>query len=61
MTRPQRFKDLGIDLFLGDGRFTGPNTFEVDGTHHHLQQGADLHRLAPGCDLRFPAWPMSAT
>ena len=27
----QRFKDLGIDLYLGDGRFTGPDTFEVDG------------------------------
>ncbi len=27
----QRFKDLGIDLYLGDGHFTGPDTFEVDG------------------------------
>jgi pyruvate/2-oxoglutarate dehydrogenase complex dihydrolipoamide dehydrogenase (E3) component len=26
-----RFKDLGIDLYLGDGHFTGSNTFEVDG------------------------------
>jgi pyruvate/2-oxoglutarate dehydrogenase complex dihydrolipoamide dehydrogenase (E3) component len=27
----ERFKNLGIDLYLGDGQFTGPNTFEVDG------------------------------
>ena len=27
----QRFKDLGIDTYLGEGRFTGINTFEVDG------------------------------
>lgn len=26
-----RFKELGIDLFLGDGRFTGPDTLEVGG------------------------------
>ena len=28
----QRFQDeLGVDVFLGNGRFTGPNTVEVDG------------------------------
>lgn len=27
----KRFTDLGIDLYLGDGKFTGPDTFEVDG------------------------------
>jgi pyruvate/2-oxoglutarate dehydrogenase complex dihydrolipoamide dehydrogenase (E3) component len=27
----QRFADLGIDLYLGDGRFTSPETFEVGG------------------------------
>ncbi|WP_420627717.1 mercuric reductase [Candidatus Leptofilum sp.] len=26
-----RFRDLGIDLYLGDGQFTGKNSFEVDG------------------------------
>jgi pyruvate/2-oxoglutarate dehydrogenase complex dihydrolipoamide dehydrogenase (E3) component len=26
-----RFRDLGIDLYLGDGQFTGKNTFVVDG------------------------------
>lgn len=27
----QRFKGLGIDLYLGEGQFTGKNTFVVDG------------------------------
>src|SRR5205807_9770020 len=27
----ERFKALGVDVFLGDGRFTGPRTVEVDG------------------------------
>src|SRR5204863_2813588 len=27
----ERFKGLGVDVFLGDGRFTGPRTVEVDG------------------------------
>lgn len=27
-----RFRDLGVDVFLGAGRFAGPDTVEVDGT-----------------------------
>jgi pyruvate/2-oxoglutarate dehydrogenase complex dihydrolipoamide dehydrogenase (E3) component/uncharacterized membrane protein YdjX (TVP38/TMEM64 family) len=27
----QRFKDLGVDVFLGQARFAGPNTIDVDG------------------------------
>lgn len=27
----QRFKDLGVDVFLGGGTFTGPETVEVEG------------------------------
>lgn len=26
-----RFRDAGIDVFLGDGQFTGPDTFAIDG------------------------------
>jgi len=26
-----RFRDLGVDVFLGEGRFTGPDSFEIDG------------------------------
>jgi pyruvate/2-oxoglutarate dehydrogenase complex dihydrolipoamide dehydrogenase (E3) component len=28
----ERFKGLGVDVFLGDGRFTGPDTVQVNGT-----------------------------
>lgn len=28
----QRFKDLGIDVFIGQGKFTSTNTIEVNGT-----------------------------
>jgi pyruvate/2-oxoglutarate dehydrogenase complex dihydrolipoamide dehydrogenase (E3) component len=28
----QRFAGLGVDVFIGDGRFTGPTTLAVDGT-----------------------------
>ena len=27
----QRFSDLGVDVFIGQGRFTGPKTLDVDG------------------------------
>ncbi|MBW2646469.1 MAG: mercuric reductase, partial [Deltaproteobacteria bacterium] len=27
----KRFRELGVDLFLGEGRFTGPDTMEVEG------------------------------
>jgi pyruvate/2-oxoglutarate dehydrogenase complex dihydrolipoamide dehydrogenase (E3) component len=27
----KRFKDLGVDVFLGEGRFSGPDTVEVSG------------------------------
>ncbi|MEM1451056.1 MAG: mercuric reductase [Planctomycetota bacterium] len=27
----QRFTDLGVDVYLGEGRFTGPSSLEVDG------------------------------
>ncbi len=28
---PERFSGLGVEVFLGEGRFTGPDTIEVDG------------------------------
>ncbi|GIK17215.1 MAG: mercuric reductase [Planctomycetota bacterium] len=27
----ERFRELGVDVFIGDGRFTGPDTVEVQG------------------------------
>ena len=34
----ERFRNLGIDLYLGEGRFTGPHTFAVDGRIIHFQK-----------------------
>ncbi|MBA3505972.1 MAG: FAD-dependent oxidoreductase [Betaproteobacteria bacterium] len=28
---PERFRGLGVDVILGEGKFTGPETFEVNG------------------------------
>jgi pyruvate/2-oxoglutarate dehydrogenase complex dihydrolipoamide dehydrogenase (E3) component len=28
---PERFRGLGVDVMFGDGRFVGPDAFEVDG------------------------------
>ncbi len=33
-----RFRDLGVDVFLGSGRFTGPRTVEVRGQTLHFQK-----------------------
>ncbi|MCB8968860.1 MAG: mercuric reductase [Chloroflexota bacterium] len=33
-----RFRDLGIDVFLGDGQFTGADTFEIDGKTIHFKK-----------------------
>ncbi|MEE8311869.1 MAG: mercuric reductase, partial [Candidatus Binatia bacterium] len=33
-----RFRDLGIDVFLGDGRFSTPDTIEVDGKTLHFRR-----------------------
>jgi pyruvate/2-oxoglutarate dehydrogenase complex dihydrolipoamide dehydrogenase (E3) component len=27
----QRFRDFGVEVFLGEGRFTGRNTLDVNG------------------------------
>lgn len=31
-----RFRDLGVDVFLGSGRFTAPTTIQVEGNDGHL-------------------------
>ena len=33
-----RFRDLGMDVFLGDAKFTGPSTVEVDGQTLHFKK-----------------------
>ncbi len=32
----QRFRELGVDVFFGQGRFTGPDRMEVDGVTLHF-------------------------
>jgi pyruvate/2-oxoglutarate dehydrogenase complex dihydrolipoamide dehydrogenase (E3) component/uncharacterized membrane protein YdjX (TVP38/TMEM64 family) len=32
----RRFRELGVDVFLGQGRFSGPHTVEVDGKTLHF-------------------------
>jgi pyruvate/2-oxoglutarate dehydrogenase complex dihydrolipoamide dehydrogenase (E3) component len=44
-----RFRGLGVDVFLGDGRFTGPDTVEVNGARLSFRKaviatGARAHR-----------------
>ncbi len=34
----QRFRDLGVDVFLGGGRFTGPDRIEVEGKTLHFKK-----------------------
>lgn len=37
----ERFsKELGVDVFLGEGRFTGPDTLDVGGTRLHFKKAA---------------------
>ncbi|MDX1764726.1 MAG: mercuric reductase, partial [bacterium] len=35
----ERYRDLGVDVFLGEGRFTGPETVEVDGKVLRFKKG----------------------
>ena len=50
----QRFRDLGVDVFLGQGRFTGPGTVEVDGKTLRFKKaviatgGRAVHPSIPG-------------
>jgi pyruvate/2-oxoglutarate dehydrogenase complex dihydrolipoamide dehydrogenase (E3) component len=34
----KRFQELGVDVFLGDGHFTGPDTIEVGGKTLHFKK-----------------------
>ena len=43
----KRFSELGVDVFLGDASFTGPETVEVDGRSLRFKKGG--HRVGrPG-------------
>ena len=48
-----RFKDLGVDVFLGTGRFTGPHRLEVDGTELRFARAV----VATGARAALPPIP----
>jgi len=49
----ERFKGLGVDVFLGDGRFTGPDTVEVNGTRLRFKKAV----IAAGARAYHPDVP----
>ena len=56
----RRFRELGVDVFLGDARFTGPDTLEVDGETLAFQQAVIATGARARRRRRFPAWPTPA-
>jgi len=46
----ERFRGLGIDLFLGDGRFVAPDAVEVDGRRLHFRRAV----IATGARAAVP-------
>jgi pyruvate/2-oxoglutarate dehydrogenase complex dihydrolipoamide dehydrogenase (E3) component len=48
-----RFKGLGVDVFLGDGRFTGPDTVEVNGARLRFKKAV----IATGARAYHPEVP----
>ncbi len=48
-----RFRDLGVDLFLGEGRFSGPDTVEVEGKTLRFKKAV----LATGARAFHPPVP----
>jgi pyruvate/2-oxoglutarate dehydrogenase complex dihydrolipoamide dehydrogenase (E3) component len=49
----ERFKGLGVDVFLGDGRFTGPDTVEVNGARLRFKKAV----IATGARAHHPEVP----
>jgi pyruvate/2-oxoglutarate dehydrogenase complex dihydrolipoamide dehydrogenase (E3) component len=48
-----RFRGLGVDVFLGEGRFTAPDALEVDGRKLHFRRAV----VATGGRPRIPSIP----
>jgi len=49
----ERFRSLGIDVFLGEGRFVGPDAVEVDGRRLRFRRAV----IATGARAGVPAVP----
>lgn len=43
-----RFRDLGVDVFLGEGRFTGPDAVEVEGARLRFARAVIATGARPG-------------
>jgi len=52
----RRFASLGVDVFLGEGRFTGPETVEVDGKRLRFSKAV----IATGARADLPPVPRLA-
>ena len=48
-----RFTELGVDVFIGDGKFIGPSTLEVDGTRLEFDRAVIATGARPS-DLSTP-------
>jgi pyruvate/2-oxoglutarate dehydrogenase complex dihydrolipoamide dehydrogenase (E3) component len=48
-----RFRELGVDVFLGEGRFSGPHTLEVDGKTLRFRRAV----VATGARAALPPIP----
>jgi pyruvate/2-oxoglutarate dehydrogenase complex dihydrolipoamide dehydrogenase (E3) component len=49
----QRFRELGVDVYLGEGRFLGPDSLEVEGKTLRFQKGC----IATGARAAAPPIP----
>ena len=43
-----KFSDLGIDVFIGDGEFSGRSTFEINGQTIRFAKAAMTHGIRLG-------------
>lgn len=53
----QRFSDEGVDVFLGEGRFTGPGTVEVASAHGNAKLAFRKACIATGARAAAPPIP----
>src|SRR5260370_17936523 len=49
----ERFQRLGVDVFLGEARFTGPDSVEADGKTLRFKRAA-ITTGAPAAELPLP-------
>ena len=50
----QRFRSLGVDVYIGEGRFAGGDVVEVDGRRARVRARRDRHRRARRASCPIP-------